>query len=248
MNANCPVTRYILARTGLCQQSVGSLPSVPSWYGTDPTSRPVCKAAFQVHIIGPTKLDRTMHSTLRARHRRVMDRLLHQYERKIMDNVERGAYVECMIAEHLGPDWVLAWEMEFDWASWDLQHTPTGTRVEIKSSARRQPWHTIPESKAISPKFSLKWPVQYWDGVKYVRISEGETILDFYIFAWHGEPKQGIADHRNPDQWEYYVARLDQLPKGRKSIGLPWLKANAKSCTGEQLATTLEEAIDSLKV
>ena len=176
-----------------------------------------------------------------------MDRLLHQYERKIMDNVERGAYVECMIAEHLGPNWVLAWEMEFDWASWDLQHTPTGARVEIKSSACRQPWHTATKSKATSPRFSVKWPDKYWDGVQYVRIPEGEPIIDLFIFAWHGQRVKGIADHRNPDQWEYYVVHTEHLPQRRKSVGLTWLKANAKTCTGEQLAATLQKAIGALK-
>ena len=68
------------------------------------------------------------------------------YDQPLINNVERGAYIEHMIELALGEQWGLTWP----WASWDLQHEETLARIEIKQSAARQPWHRRrpPESPA----------------------------------------------------------------------------------------------------
>ena len=187
-----------------------------------------------------------MHSKARKRHRNVLDRLQHQFKRKIMNNVLRGAYVECLIAEQCGPDWMLTWELEHDWAAWDLEHTPTGMRIEIKNSARRQSWHTGTESPPAPPRFTVKWPKEYWNGTHYVQVPEGTQPTDVYIFAWHAEGRQGVADQRNPDQWQYYVVPTSLLPPMQKSIGLKWLNTVTDPVSGDQLREVLLSMANSL--
>ena len=41
-------------------------------------------------------------------HNRILEMLIRRYDRRIMNNVQRGDYVECMIATALGADWRLA--------------------------------------------------------------------------------------------------------------------------------------------
>lgn len=38
---------------------------------------------------------------------RTLSRLHEQFERRIMNNVHRGEYVECLVAKLLGPEWAL---------------------------------------------------------------------------------------------------------------------------------------------
>ena len=41
-------------------------------------------------------------------HSRILEMLIRRYDRRIMNNVQRGNYVECMTATALGADWRLA--------------------------------------------------------------------------------------------------------------------------------------------
>ena len=43
-----------------------------------------------------------------AMHSRILEMLIRRYDRRIMNNVQRGNYVECMTATALGADWRLA--------------------------------------------------------------------------------------------------------------------------------------------
>ena len=72
--------------------------------------------------------------------RRTLDTVLGRYNRKIMNNVHRAEFVECLVANLLGNGWTLPWTEGWDWASWDLRHD-SGTTLEIKHSPARQPWH-----------------------------------------------------------------------------------------------------------
>ena len=87
-------------------------------------------------------------------HRLIIKRLEKRvYDQPLINNVERGAYIEHMIELALGEPWCLTWP----WASWDLQHEETLARIEIKQSAARQPWHRRrpPESPATRGSFGI---------------------------------------------------------------------------------------------
>ena len=63
-----------------------------------------------------------------------------RYDRRVMNNIHRADYVECLVAMLLGPAWTLPWTSAYDWAPWDLEHV-SGARIEAKQAAARQPWH-----------------------------------------------------------------------------------------------------------
>ena len=73
-------------------------------------------------------------------HHRNLATLTRRYEQRIMNNVGRSDYIECMVASVLGADWRLTWADGWDWAPWDCEHMQTGTRLEIRQSAARQSW------------------------------------------------------------------------------------------------------------
>ena len=64
-------------------------------------------------------------------HSGVVERLVQQlYEQPIIDNVDRGVYVQYMIELALRKrDRV--WECMRGWSMWDLEHKRSGARIEV---------------------------------------------------------------------------------------------------------------------
>ena len=53
---------------------------------------------------------------------------------------------------------------------------------------------------------------------------------DVYVFAWHGERERGVADHRDSEQWLFFVVPEPELPEGQKRIGLRGLRNIVSPC------------------
>lgn len=165
-----------------------------------------------------------------------------RHERRVMSNVDRGGFVECMVAALLGSEWGLTWTLGDDWLPWDLEHAPSQAKIEIKQSAARQSWHPPDVSNARAPRFDIAPRQQYsptegrWSG-KRVRAA------DLYIFGWHGETREEVADHGDPEQWEFIVVPTEQLPAGQKTIGLEALRTRGKSVRWDSLASTVEKML-----
>ena len=174
------------------------------------------------------------------RHEDILGMLKHRYDRPIMNNVYRGDYVECMIASALGADWRLTWMDGWDWAAWDVEHTPSSARLEIKQAAARQTWDKGPTPARRNPAFDIAPRSGY-------RTREGDWIdtpgrhADAYVFAWHGRDDDH-ADHTDPQQWRFFVVAERDLPQGQKSIGLKRLTAIAESCGVVELRRAVETA------
>ena len=175
-------------------------------------------------------IDRTVLDDDAAIHQRTVDRLVQRvYDQPLIDNVARGAYVEHMIELALGQQWRLTWP----WASWDLEHCrqpeEEGPRIEIKQSSARAPDHAEKRPnppKKTPAKFSIK-PRKYCylrDGT-LVETEPPRRHADIYVFAWHPEDDLKIADHRRPDQWEFFVVAERCLrPPEKKGLALGPLK------------------------
>ena len=168
------------------------------------------------------------------------------YARSRIDNVRRGDYVEIMIFLALGVEWRLV-NLDRDWAPWDLQRND-GARIEVKQSAALQPWST--EADALKPKRPV-FDIAFRQGQR-TKTGEGDLPdckdgrpADLYIFAWHSEENPDIADHRNAEQWQFFVVPEHQLPD-QKTIGLNPLKNLATAVTYDQLAATVAEVITGL--
>ena len=65
---------------------------------------------------------------------------------------------------------------------------------------------------------------------------------DLYVFAWHDECRDGYANHRNADQWLFFVVAEQDLPKNQKSIGLTRLKAIVSPCHIADIKRAVENA------
>ena len=89
---------------------------------------------------------------------RILNVLMRRYNTRVMNNVDRGLYVEHLIADALGPEWSPSGS---DWAAWDCEHAP-GARIEIKQSAARQSWDldTVPHRPP--PRFDIGPRKVYW--------------------------------------------------------------------------------------
>ena len=152
--------------------------------------------------------------------KRLMQRF---YEQPLINNVHRGDYVECMIALALEP----AWRLTKPWTSWDLVHEKTGARIEVKQSAALAPW--APERPARG-RFDIRLRTGYYseDGA-WTKTPQRKRHACLYVFAWHpGEDAD--ADHRRPDQWEFFVVAETCLPPEQDSISLGPLVQVVERC------------------
>ena len=195
-------------------------------------------------VVGPPRrksglsaIDRVPNSI----HRNILTSLVRRYDCQVMNNTHRAEYVECLVAEFLGTGWTHPWTNGYDWAPWDIEHI-SGARLEIKQSAALQPWHVGNQTRTKSPRFDIASRKGYWtrDGAW---IEGPERPADLYVFAWHGEERASVADHRSPDQWRFFVVPTHRLPERQDSIGLPGLKRLTDDVGYEALRFTVDRAV-----
>ena len=107
----------------------------------------------------------------------------------------------------------------------DFQHDD-GSRLEVKQSAAHQTWSELRNIKTRGAfDIAARSGYFYESGSKYS--ATPGRCAQTYIFAWN--PSYGDeTDHRNPDQWEFYVVPAARLPDGQKTIALSKIKAIAK--------------------
>lgn len=120
----------------------------------------------------------------------------------IVQNDLRGVVVEEIVAAALEPDWTLCSE---GWSGWDFENR-NGLRLQVKNSAARQSW----EGKPSIGKFRIGPAKGYWkDGTQWIEHSGRHAEL--YVLAWHPITDRS-ADHRDSDQWLFYVVDARDLP------------------------------------
>jgi hypothetical protein len=159
-------------------------------------------------------------------HDRIRQRLFGALVGKpLVSNAFRGTLVEAMIAEALEPEW--RWCAD-GWGSFDFEG-PNGIGLEVKQSAARQGWHDE-ASKPCPARFDIAERTGFWDERSKWVDAPGRAAA-IYIFAHH-PVYDATADHRDPLQWDFYVAPATALP-AQKSIGL----AGVLSLAGVQKAS-----------
>ena len=169
------------------------------------------------------------------------------YDQPLINNVERGAYVECLVElamKSLDPRWCLT----ATWDAWDLEHSDTLARIEIKQSSALQRWKSSASPvKSTSSSFDIAPRQGYW-----WTYSDGETCwvptdlcrqADVYVLAWHGEDNPSFTDHRQARQWRFFVLPESQLPPGQKSISLNPLHNLVEPCDYHTLAEAVTKAV-----
>lgn len=151
----------------------------------------------------------------------VVDDLVQElYGQRVLSNLMRPPYVERLLARLLGESWRC---VGGDWSGWDLQDSDSGLRAEVKQSAARQTWSDGPtrQGKPTKPIFDIEERTGYYTKGGSTWIAAPGRPADLYIFAWHPgfAPKEAV-DHKDPEQWEFYLVAEPVLPKGQKTIGL----------------------------
>ena len=198
----------------------------------------------------------------RLLHELTVQRLVQRvYEQRLIGNVERGAYVECMIELALRERHP-AWCLTEPWRTWDIEHRRTGARVEVKQSAALQRWDRRacpacgsltewgPRRPSPMPTFSIKPTTGYYtvDAATWIA-TPPQRQADLYVFAWHPEEDPDIADHRRPDQWKFFVVAERSLPQDHKGISFNALTrlADVECCDYDALAAAVVHVLESLQ-
>ncbi|MCA1652711.1 MAG: hypothetical protein ABR588_10670 [Sphingomicrobium sp.] len=156
----------------------------------------------------------------------------------LIRNDVRGELAEEIVGLALEPEWRLC---AGDWAAFDLQQTNGPLRIQVKQSAAIQSWHNG-ESPSARPCFSIASKTGRWEGSTW--IAESSRNADIYVFGWHPRT-DAEADHRDPDQWLFYVVAEVALPQ-QKSISLNVLARLAQPCPFSTLRESVEAVVAHL--
>ncbi len=138
------------------------------------------------------------------------------FDRPLIVNTMRAVIAEAIIDAYL-PD---GWEWcSADYAAYDFVHKD-GTKLEVKQSAARQSWASE-NGKQPRPAFDVAARKQHWVGDKVFDFAGRHA--DIYVFCFHPVTSDD-ADHREPEQWEFYVLPTTALPD-QKTLSLSRVKA-----------------------
>jgi len=222
--------RHLAAQT-IARIKQGEEPDLaPSGWAVDPARAP--------HRIAAK--DRTADPL----HRKVISGIVRRHDRAIMTDEHRQEYLVCLVAEILAPDWTSPWTKGHDWALWDLEHG-AGARIQIKQSAARKPWEVGRKVETRTGWFNIALPDLFTsrDGDL---IPPPDRLAEIYIFAWHGETRESIADHRAPEQWGFLVVPAKSLRANLRSIGLHEIEEITDAVGFESLAWAVRETLHGL--
>jgi hypothetical protein len=153
----------------------------------------------------------------------------------LRDDTTRGILAEFIVGKAVGAQT----EVRISWSNFDVA-TPSGIRVEVKSSAYLQSW----KQKQLSQiRFSGLFARSYdEDAVQFG--PEPEIRADVFVFAIQKCKDPKAWDALDLDQWEFYVASAEAIREfGYRSIGLPTLRRFAnESVPYSGLARAVEAA------
>ena len=177
-------------------------------------------------------------------HEKVLSRLVRPYDRPVMNNVRRGEYILCLVAELLGTDWTPPWTRDYDWAPWNLEHV-SGAKIEVRQYASLQPEDPGTAAWSKDPAFNISARKGYWtlDGSW---IDQFDRPADIYVLAWHPERDRSVVDHREPEQWRFFVIPTSIFRARETVIGLAGLEELTKAIGYESLAGAVQETLDGL--
>ena len=155
----------------------------------------------------------------------------------IIGNTDRGALAEFIVAKALGT----TAPVRNGWAPYDLE-TPTGIKVEVKSSAYLQSWF---QKRPSSPGFGIRKTLA-WDPTTNEYDEEKRRQADVYVFCLlaHQEDKSTL----NPldlGQWEFYVvatAELDRAFGERSGISIAQVRELSPSYVFDEIAVAVSTA------
>lgn len=155
----------------------------------------------------------------------------------IVVNTNRGALAEFIVARAIGSEP----PVRTDWAAYDLD-TPTGIKVEVKSSAYLQSWHQTSLSK---PIFSIR-KAREWSPETNKLNEELLRHSDVYVFCLlSSRGDKRLLDPLDLSQWEFYVVKtteIDRIFGERFTIGINRVRELSQAYSVDSLMDAVEAA------
>lgn len=85
-----------------------------------------------------------------------------------------------------------------------------------------------------SPRYDIAYRTGRYDD-DGLWVDQRSRSADLYVFTWHSLTDITITDHRDPDQWQFFVLATSELPE-QKTIALASLRALTDSVSIAHLA------------
>lgn len=148
----------------------------------------------------------------------------------MLSNAERGVFAEWLVSKALSANSGIRTE----WDRYDVL-TPSGIKVEVKSSGYLQSWNQSKLSKLI---FGIA-PTFGWDKETNVYDKECKRQADVYVFCVHNCKERENANPLDLSQWDFYVmstAAINESFDAQKSVTLSkLLQKGARRCKYNEL-------------
>lgn len=154
----------------------------------------------------------------------------------LLSNTLRGRLAEFLVASALG----VASGTRIEWDAIDLI-SPSGVKVEVKSSAYLQSWKGKPSRITFDIQHKLAWN---WNANSFA--TSPARTADVYVFCLleHQDPES--VDLMNLNQWRFFVIATKELEAKlgqQKTLGLATLQTlNAREAKYSNLAEVVEYA------
>lgn len=152
--------------------------------------------------------------------------------RDLRTNTTRGLLAEWLVSRAVG-----ATGVQPEWAAFDVL-TPSGTKVEVKSSAYLQSWG---QAKHSDIRF-MHLKTRAWDP-KTGEADERTFNADVYVFCLQTAREHSAYNPLDISQWAFYVlpgATVRAI--NQRSIGLRGVEARTTRVPYSALAAAIEEA------
>lgn len=160
------------------------------------------------------------------------------FGRPILMNTFRAVVAEAIVAQGLGARWH---HCAADYHPFDFQRDD-GVALEVKQSAARQSW-----AKDGDKPSKCVFDIAEREGryVEDIWVKERRRWADIYILAHH--PRTDVlADHRDPDQWAFYVALTRDLPT-QATLRLSRAVTLSRQASFVTLARIVDDAASQLR-
>lgn len=158
----------------------------------------------------------------------------------ILDNAERGAFAEYLVACALG----ISDKVRINWDKYDLL-SPEGISIEVKTSGYIQIWE---QDRLSNISFSIQ-PTYGWDSSTNTYSMKKTRQADVYVFCIHKHVEQSSINPLDIRQWDFYILSthvLNRVVKNQKSISLnSLLKIGAKKCNFDSIHETILQLVGS---
>jgi hypothetical protein len=159
------------------------------------------------------------------------------FEQPIIHNQFLKEFVKELVLHSL---WNYQWRVDDGAAQdWDLEHLDgCFLKVVCSSACQLRPTGFV----------GAQYPV-FCIGQRPGAGSDVHQKADLYLFAWHPVPQLRRADHRDPQQWQFFLIPVRLLPEKKKTLGLrPVQKTAAHHGAGSIRYPALAETIEAWRL